>query len=41
MALIRAILVEIKIIKILYERSLREGDCYALKHGIELLYFLV
>ena len=36
MALIRAILVEIKIIKILYERSLREGDRYALKHGILL-----
>ena len=33
MALIRAILVEIKIIKILCERSLREGDRYALSHG--------
>ena len=33
MALIKAILVEIKIIKILYKRSLREGDRHALKHG--------
>ena len=31
MALIGAILVEIKIIKILYERSLGEGDRQALK----------
>ena len=36
MALIGAILVEIKIIEILYERSLREGDRYALNHGIGL-----
>ena len=35
MALIGAILVEIKIIEILCERSLREGDRYALNHGIE------
>jgi len=34
MALIGAILVEIKIIEILCERSLREGDRHALKHGI-------
>ena len=33
MALIGAILVEIKIIEILCERSLREGDRHALKHG--------
>ena len=37
MALIGAILVEIKIIEILCERSLREGDRYALNHGKELL----
>ena len=34
MALIGAILVEIKIIKILCERSLREGDRYALRPSI-------
>ena len=34
MALIGAILVEIKIIEFLYERSLRGGDRYAMKHGI-------
>ena len=28
-------LVEIKTIEILYERSLREGDRYALRHGIK------
>ena len=33
MALIGAILVEIKVIKILCERSLREGDRYALNYG--------
>jgi hypothetical protein len=33
MALIGAILVEIKIIEFLCERSLREGDRYALNHG--------
>jgi hypothetical protein len=34
MALIGAILVEIKIIEILCERSLREGDRHALNYGI-------
>ena len=34
MALIGAILVEIKIIEILYERSLDEGDRQALEPGI-------
>ena len=34
MALIGAILVEIKIIEILCERSLREGDRYALRPSI-------
>ena len=34
MALIGAILVEIKIIEILCGRSLREGDRYVLNHGI-------
>ena len=34
MALIGAILVEIKIIEILCERLLREGDRHALKYGI-------
>ena len=37
MALIGAILVEIKIIEILCKRSLREGDRYALNHGIYIL----
>ena len=36
MALIGAILVEIKIIKILCERLLREGDRYALKPSIAM-----
>ena len=40
MALIGAILVEIKIIEILCERSLREGDRYALNHGILFSVFL-
>ena len=35
MALIGAILVEIKIIEIICERSLREGNRHALKHSIE------
>ena len=33
MALIGAILVEIKIIEFLCERSLRGGDRYAMRHG--------
>ena len=36
MALIGAILVEIKIIEIVYKRSLREGDRYALNYGKEV-----
>ena len=38
MALIGAILVEIKIIEILCERSLRKGDRYALKPSMETLF---
>ena len=38
MAIIGAILVEIKIIEIVYERSLREGDRRALRPGIGMEY---
>ena len=41
MALIGAILVEIKIIEFLCERSLREGDRQALQPSIEVPYALI